>query len=238
MSNAKKPENNKAAVQTAADTKPAVKQAPAAEVKTEIKITSAAPASKPVAKTTAKKTASKTETAAKKSTAKAPAKKTAAKPAKTTKTAARSTAKTAAKPAAKTNAKKTTKSSAKTAVAKAPAKKGGRKPAPVTIDTICAKLEKKISKTKASAIKEKIAVEIEVWGFEDGSNSYMYVEVNDGKVTVSPHNYEAKNFRVSLSFANATAFVEGKMTLKKLIDSGDFYAEGNIASAVKLSAVF
>lgn len=238
MSNAKKLENNKAAVQTAAENKPAVKEAPAAEVKTEIKTTSAAPAAKPAAKTTAKKATSKTETAAKKSTTKASAKKTAAKPAKTTKPAAKSTAKTAAKPAAKTTVKKTTKASAKTAVAKAPAKKGGRKPAPVTIDTICAKLEKKIDKRKVSAVKEKIAVEIEVWGFEDGSNSYMYVEVNEGKVTVAPHDYKEKSFRVSLSFANATAFVNGNITLKKLVESGDFYAEGNIASAVKLSAIF
>lgn len=237
MNNAKKPEIKKAAAQTAADNKPVVKEAPAAEVKTEAKATSAAPTAKPATKTTAKKAASKTETAAKKPAAKSTAKKTAAKSAKTDKPAAKTTAKTAAKPAAKAAAKKTTSVDAKTA-AKTPAKKGGRKPAPVTIDTICDKLKKKISKTKAAAIKEKIAVEIEVWGFEDGSNSYMYVEVNDGKVTVSPHNYEAKSFRVSLSFANAVAFITGKTNLKKLVESVDFYAEGNIASAVKLAAIF
>lgn len=237
MNNAKKPEIKKAAAQTTADNKPVVKEAPAAEVKTEAKATSAAPTAKPTTKTTAKKAASKTETAAKKPAAKPTAKKTAAKSAKTDKPAAKTTAKAAAKPAAKAAAKKTTSVAAKTA-AKTPAKKGGRKPAPVTIDTICDKLKKKISKTKAAAIKEKIAVEIEVWGFEDGSNSYMYVEVNDGKVTVSPHNYEAKSFRVSLSFANAVAFVNNKTNLKKLVESGDFYAEGNIALAVKLAAIF
>lgn len=237
MNNAKKPEIKKAAAQTAADNKPVVKEAPAAEVKTEAKATSAAPAAKPAAKTTAKKAASKVETTAKKAAAKSTAKKTAAKSAKTDKPAAKTTAKAAAKPAAKAAAKKTTSVAAKTA-AKTPAKKGGRKPAPVTINTICDKLKKKISKTKAAAIKEKIAVEIEVWGFEDGSNSYMYVEVNDGKVTVSPHNYEAKSFRVSLSFANAVAFITGKTNLKKLVESVDFYAEGNIASAVKLAAIF
>ena len=238
MNNAKKPEIKKAAAQTAADNKPVVKEAPAAEVKTEAKATSAAPTAKPAAKTTAKKAASKTETAAKKPAAKSTAKKTAAKSAKTDKPVAKTTAKAAAKPAAKATAKKTTSAAAKTTAAKTPAKKGGRKPAPVTIDTICDKLKKKISKTKAAAIKEKIAVEIEVWGFEDGSNSYMYVEVNDGKVTVSPHNYEAKSFRVSLSFANAVAFITGKTNLKKLVESVDFYAEGNIASAVKLAAIF
>lgn len=231
MSNAKKPESNKAAVQTAADNKPVVKVTPAADVKTDAKVTSAAPAAKTAAKAPAKKAVTKTAAADKKTTAKSAAKKTAAK------SAAKTSAKTTAKPAAKAATKKSAKASAKPA-AKTSAKKGGRKPAPVTIDTICAKLEKKIGKTKAAAIKEKIAVEIEVWGFEDGSNAYMYVEVNNGKITVSPHNYEAKSFRVSLSFANATAFVDGKTTLKKLIESGDFYAEGNIASAVKLAAIF
>lgn len=228
MANAKKPEEKKAVVLTTADNKPTVKETSVASAKKETKSASSVLAAKPAANT-AKKAVTKKASAAKTESA---AKKTAAKTEKATKTVEKKS-----KSTAKSTAKKAT-DAAKTTAAKAPAKRGGRKPAPITINTICAKLEKKIGKTKAAAIKEKIAVEIEVWGFEDGSNSYMYVEVNDGKVTVSPHNYEAKNFRVSLSFANAIAFVEGKITMKNLVESGDFYAEGNIASAVKLSAIF
>lgn len=229
MNNAKKSEEKKAAVQktvTPAENKNAVKEA-AAEIKAETKSPAAA-------KATAKKTAApKTEKAAKKPAAKAAAKKADTKTAKATKPAAKATVKPAAKSADKTT--KTTKTGA-AAKKTPPAKKSAKKSN--DIGTICTKLNKKISKTKAAAIKEKIAVDIEVWGFEDGSNSKMYIEINNGNVTVMPHTYEEKDFRISLSFANAVAFVEGKLTLKGLIESKDFYAEGNIVSAIKLASVF
>ena len=184
--------------------------------------------------------AAESKTAAVSTTAKAPVK-AEAKPAVEKKPAAKTEKKPAAKKtnaaakATKTTAKKTAKATA-TAAAKPAAKKPGRK-AVVTIDSICGKIEKKISKTKASAIKEKIAVDIEVWGFEDGSKK-MYIEIDNGKVTVSPHTYDAKDFRVSLSVANAVAFADGKITLKALLDSNEFYAEGVVVKAVKLAAVF
>lgn len=163
------------------------------------------------------------------------------------KTAVKSTAKTtaaSAKTATKTAAKKTTaktsKTAAKTTAKKAApaAKKTTRKPKPITIDNICKLIEKKIVKTKAAAIKTDIAVDIEVWGFEDGSNHKMYIEIKGGKASVMPHSYDAKDFRVSLSFANAMDFANGKLTLAKLLESKDFYAEGNIVSAIKLAAIF
>lgn len=152
--------------------------------------------------------------------------------------AASKKAASAAKPVAKTTtatATKTTKTAAKKPAA---AKKTVRKSKPITIDMICGLLDKKISKEKAAKINETIAVDIEVWGFDDGSNRKMYIEVMDGKVNVMPHSYDAKNFRVSLSFANAMNFVKGKTTLAELLESKDFYAEGNIASAIKLAAIF
>ena len=190
-------------------------------------------ANKPAAKETVKTDA---KTAAKKSTVKQAAPKAPAKAnAAEKKPAAKTTAKTAAKTTAKKTAKTADKPVKETSVKKAPAKRTKKNDA-VTINTLCDKLEKKLG--KKTAIKEKIAVDIEVWGFEDGSNSNMYIEVNDGKITVAPYTYEAKDFRVSLSFANATAFIDGKLTLKALLESKDFYAEGNIAAAVKLAAIF
>lgn len=156
--------------------------------------------------------------------------KTAAKPA-----VKKAAPKTAAKPAAK----KTTKTAAKKPAAKkAPAKKAVKKAKPITVENICKLVEKKIVKSKAAAVKTDVAVDIEVWGFEDGSNQKMYIEIKGGKASVMPHSYDAKDFRVSLSFANAMAFANGKLTLAKLLESKDFYAEGNIVSAVLLASVF
>lgn len=168
-----------------------------------------------------------------KTPAKAPAKKAAPK------TAAKPAAKAAAKPAAKKPAAKKTPAKKTTASAKkAPAKKAVKKAKPVTVENICKLVEKKIVKSKAAAVKTDVAVDIEVWGFEDGSNQKMYIEVKGGKATVMPHSYEAKDFRVSLSFANAMAFANGKLTLAKLLESKDFYAEGNIVSAIVLASIF
>ena len=112
-------------------------------------------------------------------------------------------------------------------------------PKPVTIETICEKIEKKIDKTKVADIGKKIAVDIEVWGFEDGSSRNMFIEIKDGKASVQPYTYNEKNFRIAINFANAVAFANGKKTLKDLLeDSEGFYAEGNIVDAIKLAGVF
>lgn len=169
------------------------------------------------------------KTEEKSTTVKSTAKSTTAK-----KTAPKTTAKSPAKTA------KTTKTAAKKTSAgkKTASKKTVRKPKPVTIENICKLVEKKIVKSKVSSAKFNAAVDIEVWGFEDGSNQKMYIEVKDGKASVMPHSYDAKDFRVSLSFANAMAFANGKITLAKLLESNDFYAEGNIVSAVNLASIF
>lgn len=198
-------------------TKTAAATAPVTEKKTTVKA-----AAKPVTKAPAKSATAKSTTAAKTTEKKAAPAKTAEKKAAPAKTAEKKAA------PAKTAEKK--------AAAKAPAKKAAPKKTVVTIDTICNKLKKKLPKTVS--FKEKIAVDIEVWGFEDGSNAKMYIEANDGKITVSPHSYDDKEFRVSVSFANAMAFVDGKMTLKELLASPEFYAEGKIVPAVKLAAIF
>lgn len=198
-------------------TKTAAATAPVTEKKTTVKA-----AAKPVAKAPAKSATAKSTAAAKTTTEKkATAAKTTEKKAAPAKTAEKKAA------PAKTAEKK---------AAKAPAKKAAPKKTVVTIETICNKLQKKLPKTVS--FKEKIAVDIEVWGFEDGSNAKMYIEANDGKITVSPHSYDDKEFRVSVSFANAVAFVDGKMTLKELLASPEFYAEGKIVPAVKLAAIF
>ena len=151
--------------------------------------------------------------------------------------AEKKTAKTTSTTEKKSTAKKTvTTDTKKTAASKTTAKRSAKKTV-VTIDAICEKIGKKISKTNAASIKDSIAVDIEVWGFEDGSKK-MYIEVKDGNVTVAPFTYDAKDFRVSVSVANAVAFGDGKITLKELLGHDEFYAEGNIAKAIKMAAIF
>lgn len=181
-------------------------------------------------KKTEKKTVSKVTSAAdvKKTDEKATKSKTTAASNAKTKAAAKKTSSTTAKKAA-------SKPAAKKASATKTTKKAPKKPA-ITIETICGKIEKIVPKTVK--FKDKIAVDIEVWGFEDGSNAKMYIEANEGKITVAPYSYDEKDIRVAISFTNAMSFAEGKIKLADLLSSADFYAEGNIAAALKLASIF
>lgn len=171
---------------------------------------------------------------------KAAAKPEAVKPA-AKKPAAKAAAKTSAKVAEKASEKKAASRKAKTAPkaeAKAPAKRPGRKPKPITIDDICGKVEKKLSKSKAAKIKGTIAVDIEIYGWENGENKHMYIELKDGRAVVAPYDYNEKTFRAHISFEDAVAFLAGKLTLKEAVVSDKIYAEGVVGDAVKIASLF
>lgn len=163
-----------------------------------------------------------------------------AAPAKTEKAAAKPAEK-AAKPAAKaakSAAKKPAAKAAKAAPAAEPKKKGGRKPKPVMIGDICAKLYKKIDKTKAAKIKDLVAADVEVWGWEDGTNKHLFVEVLDGKVRVEPYDYIDCTLKAHISFADAIAFLNGKLTLADALAAGKLNANGNVGAALRLAGIF
>ena len=163
-----------------------------------------------------------------------------AAPAKTEKAAAKPAEK-AAKPAAKaakSAAKKPAAKAAKAAPAAEPKKKGGRKPKPVMIGDICAKLYKKIDKTKAAKIKDLVAADVEVWGWEDGTNKHLFVEVLDGKVRVEPYDYIDCTLKAHICFADAMAFLDGKLTLADALASGKLNANGNVGAALRLAGIF
>ena len=170
--------------------------------------------------------------------AEAPAKETAVKAAPEKKAPA---AKRAAKAPAKTAAEKKAPAAKKAAKApaekKAPTKRGPKAKA-VTIDTICAKLAKKIDAAKAAKLAGTIAVDVEVWGWEDGSNKHLYIEVKDGKADVQPYEYEACNFKAYISFTDAVAVVDGKLSMMDAFTSGKLNAIGIVGDAVKLASIF
>lgn len=220
---------------TAGEAKDAVKAAAVSAEKNETEAKSE-PAKETSVKASAAKTAGRKSVLKKHAAAKEPAaEKT---PAAETKSVVKRGSRKTADVAKPTEEKTSKRRSAAVVPAeeKPVVKRGPRKP--VTIETICEKVEKKISKTKAAKINKTIAVDIEVWGFEDGSSHKMFIEVKEGKVNVQPYPYDAKNFRVAINFANATAFINNKVTLAELIESNEFYAEGNIVDALKLASIF
>lgn len=158
---------------------------------------------------------------------------------KTEKTVAKKTetAKSAAKPAAKSAAAKKTaaKAPAKTAAVR---KKADKKPKFATADEMCVKLRKLIKNDKTKAVKDNVAVDIEVWGLENDTSCHLYIEVKDGKAEVQPYRYDNCSFEAYINYENMMKILEGKLTVKDAIANGSLNANGNIPAAVAIYSVF
>lgn len=180
----------------------------AAEVKAD-----AVKAVKTVEKVAEKAVEKVAEKAVEKVAEKAPAKKPAAKKA----------APAAKKPAAK-----------KAAPAKPakPAKKEAKKAAPAEPDkfALADMVREKFAKKDVSKVNEKIAIEIKAYGEKE---FYIYILIDDGKVTVEPWGYIDNDVHIDMPIADVVAVVNGKYDFVAKAISGDFYAIGCFTKLLK-----
>lgn len=180
----------------------------AAEVKADA--VKAVKAVEKVAEKAVEKVAEKT---VKKVAEKAPAKKPAAKKA----------APAAKKPAAK-----------KAAPAKPakPAKKEAKKAAPAEPDkfALADMVREKFAKKDVTKVNEKIAIEIKAYGEKE---FYIYILIDDGKVTVEPWGYIDNDVHIDMPIADVVAVVNGKYDFVAKAISGDFYAIGCFTKLLK-----
>lgn len=159
------------------------------------------------------------EKAAEKVAEKAPAKKPAAKKA----------APAAKKPAPA--AKKEAPAAKKEAPAK-PAKKEAKKAAPAEPDkfALADMVREKFAKKDVSKVNEKIAIEIKAYGEKE---FYIYILIDDGKVTVEPWGYIDNDVHIDMPIADVVAVVNGKYDFVAKAISGDFYAIGCFTKLLK-----
>ena len=152
------------------------------------------------------------EKAVEKVAEKAPAKKPAAK-----------------KPAAKKPAAKKPAPAAKKA---APAKKEAKKAAPAEPDkfALADMVREKFAKKDVSKVNEKIAIEIKAYGEKE---FYIYILIDDGKVTVEPWGYIDNDVHIDMPIADVVAVVNGKYDFVAKAISGDFYAIGCVTKLLK-----
>jgi len=155
------------------------------------------------------------EKATEKVAEKAPAKKPAAKKA----------APAAKKPAAK-------KAAAKKAAPAKPAKKEAKKAAPAEPDkfALADMVREKFAKKDVSKVNEKIAIEIKAYGEKE---FYIYILIDDGKVTVEPWGYIDNDVHIDMPIADVVAVVNGKYDFVAKAISGDFYAIGCFTKLLK-----
>lgn len=134
----------------------------------------------------------------------------------------------AKKPAAKKSAAK--KTAAKTTAAKKPAPKKTVKKQP-DIVALADMLRKAVVNKNVSAINEKIAVQIKVYGEYEG---YMYILVDNGTVSVEPYGYIDNDIHVDMPIDDVLSVIKGKYDFKAKALSGDFYALGSLTKMLKI----
>lgn len=140
----------------------------------------------------------------------------------------------AKKPAAKKAApaaKKPAPAAKKEAPAK-PAKKEAKKAAPTEPDkfALADMVREKFANKDVSKVNEKIAIEIKAYGEKE---FYIYILIDDGKVTVEPWGYIDNDVHIDMPIADVVAVVNGKYDFVAKAISGDFYAIGCFTKLLK-----
>ena len=141
---------------------------------------------------------------------------------------------TAKKPAAKKAAPAAKKAAPAKKEAKkaAPAKKEAKKAAPAEPDkfALADMGREKFAKKDVSKVNEKIAIEIKAYGEKE---FYIYILIDDGKVTVEPWGYIDNDVHIDMPIADVVAVVNGKYDFVAKAISGDFYAIGCVTKLLK-----
>lgn len=134
-------------------------------------------------------------------------------------------------PAKKPAAKKAAPAAKKEAPAK-PAKKETKKAAPAEPDkfALADMVREKFAKKDVSKVNEKIAIEIKAYGEKE---FYIYILIDDGKVTVEPWGYIDNDVHIDMPIADVVAVVNGKYDFVAKAISGDFYAIGCFTKLLK-----
>ena len=81
-----------------------------------------------------------------------------------------------------------------------------------------------------SKVNEKIAIEIKAYGEKE---FYIYILIDDGKVTVEPWGYIDNDVHIDMPIADVIAVVNGKYDFVAKAISGDFYAIGCFTKLLK-----
>lgn len=136
------------------------------------------------------------------------------------------------KVAEKAPAKKPAAKKPAPAAKKPAAKKEAKKAAPAEPDkfALADMVREKFAKKDVSKVNEKIAIEIKAYGEKE---FYIYILIDDGKVTVEPWGYIDNDVHIDMPIADVVAVVNGKYDFVAKAISGDFYAIGCFTKLLK-----
>lgn len=111
-------------------------------------------------------------------------------------------------------------------------KPAAKKAAPAEPDkfALADMVREKFAKKDVSKVNEKIAIEIKAYGEKE---FYIYILIDDGKVTVEPWGYIDNDVHIDMPIADVVAVVNGKYDFVAKAISGDFYAIGCFTKLLK-----
>ena len=144
------------------------------------------------------------------------------------KVAEKAVEKAAEKVAEKAPAKKPAAKKAAPAAKKPAAKKAA--PAEPDKFALADMVREKFAKKDVTKVNEKIAIEIKAYGEKE---FYIYILIDDGKVTVEPWGYIDNDVHIDMPIADVVAVVNGKYDFVAKAISGDFYAIGCFTKLLK-----
>ena len=101
----------------------------------------------------------------------------------------------------------------------------------MTFDELLTKVRTIASGVDASD-KDFLAVQV---NFTDSQNDVMYVEIKDGKVNIAPYEYNDRSCAISISKADFTKLLAGKLDPIAAFTIGKLKVDGDIGKALEFS---
>ena len=90
-------------------------------------------------------------------------------------------------------------------------------------------IKKKIASFDASAIEEKIAMQVNM--VDDDCGGAFYIETENGTLSIEPYDYNDRTVMLTLKAVDITALADKKASIDELVAGGDVTVEGNIDHA-------
>ena len=101
----------------------------------------------------------------------------------------------------------------------------------MTYEEIVKKIKQVAGKIDKGAIKEHVAIEVDIEGEGEGA---FYVELNKDKVTVEPYEYYDSDCKIRVEAGTLMKLVTGKIDVVKVLEDGNIKIDGEIDKAIFL----
>lgn len=104
----------------------------------------------------------------------------------------------------------------------------------MTYEEIFSKTKDELSAADVSAVKEHLAVEVDITG--EGAGAF-YIEVKDGKADIQPYEYYDRDCKLVTSGESFLEIVDGKLDPKKAVLTGKLKVEGSVEKALEFAKI-